>query len=128
MILPLSLFIISGIAIIVLILHKRRELSKGYGIGVLGTISDFDDHVTGTAEKLKTHAALVNKSNAFKVMNEGFVFFMRVLLAIVEWVRNHIHALYEKARHEKPKINTSGSSSVYLKQISEVKETTKSEE
>lgn len=127
MILPLVFFIISGLVIAVLIIHKQRVLSHGRGIAVLQTLSGLDETVTGATKKIKTHISLVNKNNIFKVLNGAFVFVMRVLLAIVEWVRNHIHTLYEKARHEKPKINITGSSSVYLKQISEVKETTKSE-
>ncbi len=122
MILPLTLFIISGLAIVSLIVHKQLVLSRGKGILGLDAISDFDGKVTDATEKIKTHAALVNKNNTFKVLNGAFVFVMRVLLAIVEWVRNHIHTLYEKARNEKPKLSGNGSSSVYLKQISEVKE------
>ncbi len=124
MVLPLTLFIISGLAIVSLIVHKRLVISRGKGIAVLGTISNFDDKVTSATAKIKTGAALVNKNNTFKILNGAFVFVIRVLLAIVEWVRNHIHALYEKARHEKPKLSGNASSSVYLKQISEVKETT----
>ena len=122
MIFPLVLFIISGLVIVSLIVHKKLILSRGKGLVGLAELSGFDDHVTDTTDKIKTHAALVNKHNTFKVLNGAFVLVMRVLLAIVEWVRNHIHALYEKARHEKPKLEGNGSSSVYLKHISEVKE------
>lgn len=122
MIFPLALFILSGLVIVSLIVHKRLQISHGKGLVILDVLSSFDHKVTGAAEKIKNQALLVNKNNTFKVLNETFVLIMRVLLAIVEWVRNHIHALYEKARHEKPHIDTNGSSSVYLKQISEIKE------
>jgi hypothetical protein len=122
MILPLVFFILSGLVLVSLIVHKRLELSHGKGLVVLDMLSDFDHKVTSVSDKLKDQAALVNKHNTFKVLNGAFVFVVRVLLAIVEWVRNHIHALYEKARHEKPKLEANGSSSVYLKHISEVKE------
>ncbi len=128
MVLPLTLFIVSGLTIVSLIVHKRLVISRGKGIVDLDTIASFDYKVTSATQKIKIGAALVNKNNTLKVLNEAFVFVMRVLLAIVEWVRNHIHTLYEKARHEKPKLSENGHSSVYLKQISEVKETTESKE
>ena len=122
MILPLALFIISGVIMVSLLVHRRRVVSHGTGIAVLDTLSNFDHKVTNLADKIKNYIALVNKHNTFKVVNAVFVFVMRVLLAIVEWVRNHIHALYVRARHERPKLSENGSSSVYLKHISEVKE------
>ena len=128
MILPLVFFIISGLTIAVLLFHVRLKISTGKGFTALSSISSLDDTVTGGTGKIKNHVALVNKNNVFKVLNGAFVFVMRVLLAIVEWVRNNIHALYEKARHEKPKLSGNASSSVYLKQISEVKETTEPKE
>ncbi len=128
MIFPLIFFIISGLVIVALLFHARLKLVNGTGFAALNSISNLDKTVIGGTEKIKNHVELVNKNNIFKVLNGAFVFVMRVLLAIVEWVRNHIHTLYEKARHEKPKLSGNASSSVYLKQISEVKETTEPKE
>ena len=122
MIFPLALFILSGLVIVALLFHARLKFANGTGLAALNPLSNLDKTVTGSTEKIKSHVALVNKNNVFKVLNGAFVFVMRVLLAIVEWVRNHIHTLYEKAKNEKPTLSGSGSSSVYLKQISEVKE------
>ncbi len=122
MIFPLVLFILSGLVIISLIFHAKIKLSSGKGVVVLNTLSGFDHKVNSVTEKIKTNVSLVNKANVFKALNGVFVFVVRVLLAMVEWVRNHVHALYEKARHEKPKLTNSGTSSLYLKQISEAKE------
>ena len=119
---PLVLFIISGITIVALLVHARLKLSNGKGLVAVSAIAGLDDKVSGTTEKIKTHISLINKNNFFKVANDAFVLIVRVLLAIVEWVRNHIHTLYEKARNEKPKLSGNGSSSVYLKHISEAKE------
>jgi hypothetical protein len=99
------------------------KMSSGKGIAVLDNLSGLDSTVIGATQKIKDQASLIaNKDNILAVLNGAFVFVVRVLLAIVEWVRNHIHTLYEKARHEKPKLSGNASSSVYLKQISEVKE------
>ena len=122
MILPLILFIVSGLVIVSLLVHSWKKISHGKGFAVLETLSGLDDKVSGVTAKTKDYVSLVNRHNTFKVLNEAFVFAVRVLLAIVEWIRNHIHTLYEKARHEKHKLSESGSSSVYLKQISEIKE------
>jgi len=122
MLIPFILFIVSGLTVVAFLVHARFKLVTGKGLAALNPISNLDETVHGTTEKIKTHISLINKNNIFKVLNEAFVFAVRVLLAIVEWVRNHIHTLYEKARHEKPKLSGNGSSSVYLKQISEVKD------
>ena len=125
MILPLTLFIISGLSIISLLVHKKLELSHGKGLVVLDTLSDFDHKVTGTTDKIKNYLSLVNKNNTFKLLNGVFIFIVRVALAIIEWIRDHIHALYEKAERRKPKLGSGASASVYLKRISEIKEENK---
>ncbi len=119
---PLVLFILSGLTIVALLLHARAKLSNGKGLRPLHTISGLDERVSGTTEKIKSQISLINKNNVFKIVNDVFVVFVRALLAIVEWVRNHIHTLYEKAKNEKPKLSGNGHSSVYLKHISEAKE------
>lgn len=119
---PLVLFILSGAIVVALLVHARVKLSNGKGLAAVSAISVLDGKVSGTTEKIKTHISLINKSNIFKIANDIFVVIVRALLAIVEWVRNHVHALYEKARNEKPKLSSNGSSSLYLKHISENKE------
>jgi len=127
MIAPLIFFIGSGLVLVILIVHKHLEITHGKGFVVVDTLSHFDEKVTDTTGKVKNYVALINKRNTFHFLNTIFVFIVRVLLAIVEWAREHIHALYEKAQNIHPHIKENAEASVYLKQISEVKEEKKAD-
>ena len=127
MVLPLIFFIASGLVIVALIVHKKLELSHGKGLVVLDALSGFDHKVTRAAGKIKESIALINKRNAFHFLNSIFVFVVRTLLTAVEWARERIHVLYEKAQHKHSRISGNGEASVYLKRISEVKEEPRSD-
>lgn len=118
MTIPLTLFVLSLLSIITLIVHKRLELAHGKGLIIVDAISDFDDKVTHAEEKIKNYASHVTMENSSRIFHSALLFSIRIVLAVVEWIRVRVHQLHEKVQYKKPKIDaTNASSSVYLKQI-----------
>lgn len=104
-----------------LIVHKHLEIIHGKGLIVRDLWHNLDRNVHVGLQKSRAWYASINTNNFFKALHKTFSYIVHALLSGVNWIQSHLHRLHDRLKSQKPRLDSNGSASVYLKQMSEAK-------
>lgn len=121
----LSLFIISGLALLFLIIHKEIELAYGRGLIMKTIAHKTDAWLHGRVDTVRSHKDKLTRQNMLVWSRGLFVHLLRFTLGMFGKLRKSILKLIDKMEKKQVSLGQPGAASFYLKQIAESKESNK---